>query len=183
MSSRATMTPPAPSRFIATWWPALPSMACRPSWVRLDRVLDVPEEGIRREGAILDRVRFDTVAVRLRAEYSWHGPTGASAALTSALRNCQRVRFEVTEDASGAEPGQRYAFTPTLGVFHAVTDAHGEIQIGEQRLRTAMLTAQTTQITLPEVLGELLGEPWDAELEVFRYAGQDAPVRWLHRVG
>ncbi len=119
----------------------------------------------------------------LRAEYSWHGPTGASAALTSALRNCQRVRFEVTEDASGAEPGQRYAFTPTLGVFHAVTDAHGEIQIGEQRLRTAMLTAQTTQITLPEVLGELLGEPWDAELEVFRYAGQDAPVRWLHRVG
>ena len=26
----------------------------RPSWVRLDRVLDVPEEGIRREGAILD---------------------------------------------------------------------------------------------------------------------------------
>ena len=43
----------------------------QPSWVRLDRVLDVPEEGIRREGAILDRVRFDTVAVRLRAEYSW----------------------------------------------------------------------------------------------------------------
>ncbi len=27
----------------------------RASWVRLDRVLDVPEEGIRREGAILDR--------------------------------------------------------------------------------------------------------------------------------
>ncbi|MBJ7466759.1 MAG: type II toxin-antitoxin system PemK/MazF family toxin, partial [Mycolicibacterium sp.] len=25
----------------------------RPSWVRLDRVLDVPEDGIRREGAIL----------------------------------------------------------------------------------------------------------------------------------
>ena len=43
----------------------------RPSWVRLDRVLDVPEDGIRREGAILDRVRFDLVAARLRAEYSW----------------------------------------------------------------------------------------------------------------
>src|SRR5262249_14325567 len=27
----------------------------RPSWVRLDRVLTVPESGIRREGAILDR--------------------------------------------------------------------------------------------------------------------------------
>ncbi|MEZ0338674.1 type II toxin-antitoxin system PemK/MazF family toxin [Mycobacterium sp. pV006] len=43
----------------------------RPSWVRLDRVLDVPEEGIRREGAILEREKFDIVAARLRAEYSW----------------------------------------------------------------------------------------------------------------
>ncbi|ADT98763.1 MULTISPECIES: type II toxin-antitoxin system PemK/MazF family toxin [Mycolicibacterium] len=43
----------------------------RSSWVRLDRVLDVPEEGIRREGAILAREVFDVVAARLRAEYSW----------------------------------------------------------------------------------------------------------------
>ncbi|MGY4710513.1 type II toxin-antitoxin system PemK/MazF family toxin [Mycolicibacterium sp. CBM1] len=43
----------------------------RPSWVRLDRVLDVPEESIRREGAILDRTTFELVAARLRAEYSW----------------------------------------------------------------------------------------------------------------
>ena len=43
----------------------------RPSWVRLDRVLDVPEEGIRREGAILERETFEIVAARLRAEYSW----------------------------------------------------------------------------------------------------------------
>lgn len=43
----------------------------RPSWVRLDRVLDVPEEGIRREGAILDQPTFEVVATRLRIEYSW----------------------------------------------------------------------------------------------------------------
>ena len=43
----------------------------RPSWVRLDRVLDVPEESIRREGAILERTIFDRVAARLRREYSW----------------------------------------------------------------------------------------------------------------
>src|SRR5271168_106003 len=43
----------------------------RPSWVRLDRVLDVPEEGIRREGAILAREIFDIVAARLRADYAW----------------------------------------------------------------------------------------------------------------
>ena len=43
----------------------------RPSWVRLDRVLEVPERGIRREGTVLDRRRFNAVATRLRSEYGW----------------------------------------------------------------------------------------------------------------
>ncbi len=46
--------------------------AGRDSWVRLDRVLDVPEAGIRREGAILARKTFDLVAHRLCAEYHWY---------------------------------------------------------------------------------------------------------------
>jgi hypothetical protein len=44
----------------------------RPSWIRLDRVLRVAEDGIRREGAILDRARFETVAAKLRRDYGWH---------------------------------------------------------------------------------------------------------------
>src|SRR3954447_18938349 len=44
----------------------------RESFVRLDRVLEVGEQAIRREGAILDRVRFDRVADRLRSSYGWH---------------------------------------------------------------------------------------------------------------
>ena len=43
----------------------------RPSWIRLDRVLEVDEDGIRREGAILDRTRFERVATTLRREYGW----------------------------------------------------------------------------------------------------------------
>jgi len=43
----------------------------RPSWIRLDRVLEVDEDGIRREGAILDRARFDRVAAALRQDYEW----------------------------------------------------------------------------------------------------------------
>lgn len=43
----------------------------RASWVRLDRILDVPEESIRREGAILARAVFDVVAARLRSDYAW----------------------------------------------------------------------------------------------------------------
>ncbi len=45
--------------------------AHRHSWVRLDRVLDVPEESIRREGAILERTVFEVVATRLRSDYAW----------------------------------------------------------------------------------------------------------------
>jgi hypothetical protein len=43
----------------------------RPSWVRLDRVLEVDEDGIRREGAVLDRLRFDRIAAELRRGYGW----------------------------------------------------------------------------------------------------------------
>lgn len=43
----------------------------RPSEVRLDRVLRLDPGGIRREGAVLDRRRFDEVAARLRALHGW----------------------------------------------------------------------------------------------------------------
>jgi PemK-like, MazF-like toxin of type II toxin-antitoxin system len=42
----------------------------RPSWVRLDRVVVVREDGIRREGAVLDRARFERVAEALHG-YGW----------------------------------------------------------------------------------------------------------------
>lgn len=43
----------------------------RPSWIRLDRVLEVDEDGIRREGAVLDRSRFAAVARALRRDHGW----------------------------------------------------------------------------------------------------------------
>ncbi len=43
----------------------------RPSYARLDRVIEVGEREIRREGAVLDEVRFDRVADALRSRYGW----------------------------------------------------------------------------------------------------------------
>lgn len=43
----------------------------RPSWLRLDRVIEVDEDGIRREGHILERRRFEAVARALRGQYGW----------------------------------------------------------------------------------------------------------------
>lgn len=43
----------------------------RESFVRLDRVLEVGETDIRREGAVLDRERFERVAGELRDRFGW----------------------------------------------------------------------------------------------------------------
>lgn len=117
-----------------------------------------------------------------RAEYSWLGPVGTAARLASALRGWQRLRFEVTEEARSGSEAERYSYTPSLGVFHAITGLHGDIMIPEDRIRAAMLTASTGGRNLADALDELLGRAWDAELESFRHAGEGAPVRWLHEV-
>jgi hypothetical protein len=118
----------------------------------------------------------------LRAEYPWHGPVGTGAQLASALRGCQRARFEVTEDPSTGHEGMRWAFTPSLGIFAAAINPHGDIMVHEDRLKHAILADALGRQPLAEGVAELLGARWDAELEAFRQAGDGAPVRWLHQV-
>ena len=118
-----------------------------------------------------------------RTEVSWRGPIGTAAALTSALRGWQHLRFEVTEEPTASSEGARYCFTPTLGVFHALTGLHGDILIREDRLRAAMTRANAEGRDITSELDSLLGKAWDEELEPFRHAGDATPVRWLHQVG
>ena len=47
-----------------------------------------------------------------RTEYSWTGPTGTAARLASALKGWQRVRFEVTEEATSSTEGERVLLHP-----------------------------------------------------------------------
>ena len=140
----------------------------------------------------------------MRAELSWQGGPGAAGAITSALASWNLIRFEATEDASpGCDP-VRYSYTPALGTFSAVVAANGDIMISENRLRAAMALAAAAATgdsnvgglrdlhgprhpalggSLADELALLLGEPWDAELEPFRRAGDGAPVRWLNATG
>jgi len=117
-----------------------------------------------------------------RAEYTWTAATGTAARLASTLRGWQRVRFEVTEDAAPGTESERYAYTPSLDVFHAITGVHGDLMIPEGRIRHAMAAAAVGGVDLAEALDELLGRAWDDELEPFGHAGEGAPVRWLHKV-
>ena len=117
-----------------------------------------------------------------RAELSWSGDAGSAAAIASALRGWNHLRFEVTEEPTATSEGTRFSFTPGLGVFHAVTGLHGDIMIPEDRLKAAVVKAALGDTTLLIEIDKLLGKPWDDELETFRYAGDGAPVRWLHQV-
>ena len=118
-----------------------------------------------------------------RAEFSWQAPQGMGAQLTSALRGWAHLRYEVTEEPSAGVDGGRWSHTPELGIFHAVTDVHGNVVVPEDRVRAALEAGAGDPCVMRDELDLALGRAWDDELEPFRYAGEGAPVRWLHRVG
>ena len=115
----------------------------------------------------------------LRAEVAWRGRAGTAGRIASALREWALLRFEVTEEPSVGCDGERYAVTPTLGLFRASISATGDILVGEDRLR-ALLGTAPDGTALAHGLERLLGSAWDEELEPYREAGEGAPVRWLH---
>ena len=116
-----------------------------------------------------------------RAEFSWDGFAGTGAVIASAIRGWEHLRFEVTEDPTSASLGGRWMQTPDLGVHHSHIDASGSITVSEERVRAAM--DHLDPLDMRRELDIALGTAWDRELEVFRAAGDDAPIVWLHQVG
>jgi hypothetical protein len=124
----------------------------------------------------------------LRAEAPWTGPAGTGSRIASELRGFPGLRFEVTEDASPGTDGERYSCTPDLGIFRATVATNGDIMVGEEQLRAMLARSAAASILGDEFdmereLEQLMGRPWDDELEPFRHAGDGAPVRWLNQVG
>jgi len=127
----------------------------------------------------------------VRGELAWSARPGTAGEMMSALAGWNRLRFEVTEEASPGCDAVRYSYTPALGMFSAVTSANGDVMIPENRLLAAMTVAAGVRSGVPaanatsleEELDRLLGRAWDAELEPFRCAAEGAPVRWLHATG
>jgi len=119
----------------------------------------------------------------VRAELSWAGEAGTGARIASALRGWDHLRYEVTEEPSAGCDGSRWSHTPRLGIHHTWTSASGDAVINEDRLREVVMLAHGSSEAMHEMIEELLGTDWDDELEPFRYAGDGAPVRWLHKVG
>ena len=118
----------------------------------------------------------------LRAEMPWVGRPGLGSRFMSALKGIPDLLAEVTEDPSPGREGERFALTPTLGLHRAIIGVHGDILVSEDRLRAAVSGARATGASLEDGIAYLLGAAWDIELEPYRAAGEDTPVRVLHHV-
>ena len=119
----------------------------------------------------------------VRTELSWAGEAGTGGKVASTLRGWDHLRYEVTEEPSQGSDGSRWSHTPSLGIHHTWTSAGGDAVINEDRLRAAISASLGDPSVLTQELDLLLGLAWDDELEPFRYAGEGATVRWLHKVG
>lgn len=139
--------------------------------------------GVLGQRVSLDWTRQPAAPAAFRAELSWMGEPGTAAAVASALRGWMHLRFEVTEEPTARSEGARFSSTPSLGLYHAVAGLHGDIVIPEDRLRATVERIERDGGDLAAEIQGLLGKPWDDELEAFRWAGEGAPVRWLHQVG
>jgi hypothetical protein len=139
--------------------------------------------GIVGKAVSMPWVSQPAAAGQLRAELTWKGKPGTAGAITAALAGWNRLRFEITEDASPGCDAMRYCYTPNLGLFGATMSANGDILIPENKLRAAMAISANGTSTLEHELDRLLGAAWDNELEPFRRAGDGAPVRWLNATG
>ncbi len=108
---------------------------------------------------------------RVCAEIEWRGPAGAAARLVGDLARWPDLVFEITEDPAADVPGaqgERHCHVPALGTWSGVTDAAGDIQIGEQRLRAIMAAHRGDAAGMASALDAELGTAWDAALEPLR---------------
>jgi hypothetical protein len=118
-----------------------------------------------------------------RAEYQWWGPETTGAEISSALLGWEQLRYEVSQDATPGSDGMRWMHTPQLGIFSSQTDAAGNLVLSENRVMSILDFAHDDAALLREGLQRSLGTAWDKELEAFRYASEEVPVRWLSHVG
>jgi hypothetical protein len=130
----------------------------------------------------LDWIEQPVAPGTVRSEMSWVGAPDLSAKMASTLRSFPNLRFEITEEPSVGFDGQRFVSTPSLGIWRSPMGVFGESFISDEKLRNAIMVAASQNKSLVDAVDEVMGGPWDRELEPFRYAGDGVPVRWLHQV-
>jgi hypothetical protein len=89
--------------------------------------------------------------------------------LASELSGFRSLWFETSVPATSESLGERFCFTPVLGLFHSQLDQAGNQVFGENQIMAVMRRADPLEPTdLESRLNSLLGVQWDDELEQLR---------------
>jgi hypothetical protein len=118
---------------------------------------------------------------QFRAETNFSADLNFGALASSELLGWGSLRFEIVQDAANEADGWRWAFTPSLGLFQGQLDSLGNLLVNEHRVR-AIFDSATDLLEAKRLMARSLGEPWDVELEPFRFAHDEASVVWLKSV-
>lgn len=146
-----------------------PALCPHVTWA-VARVLGEPIE--------LSWLRQPALPGMLRAETEWTARPGLAGRLASALKGWQPLRFETVEFPTPGCDGYRCSYTGRLGLFTTAISANGDVMIGEEQLRGLRDCGRPVR----ELVDELLGAAWDAELEPLRRSAYGAPPTSAARV-
>jgi hypothetical protein len=117
-----------------------------------------------------------------RMSLTWNASLGTAARLASALIQIPNLRFEITEHCVAAQSNERFAFTPTLGIFRATIDQHGNSLFTENQLLELLSTNSSNPLKLPAAISGLIGAAWDEELDRYRIEAADEKPDWVRGV-
>ena len=104
----------------------------------------------------------------VKTEIQWSGTTAVVDELVAELAALPSIRFELTSNQTKQQLGQRWSFTPSLGLFAAAVDEVGNLLVNENQVRNALYGTENNLLKLQSTLRKLLGTAWDDELEPFR---------------
>ena len=110
-----------------------------------------------------------------RSSLEFEADLDATAQLASILAAFQTIWFEVALTYSSKGLGQRYCYTPMLGMFHSQLDEAGNQVFNENQIRLALQSP--TKSGMHSQLTKMLGTLWDAQLDQLRQAEVDGVAR------
>jgi hypothetical protein len=104
----------------------------------------------------------------VKTEIEWTCSNDMAETLVSELCQIEAIRFELTSAQTADSIGQRWAYTPGLGLFHCPVDEIGNLLVNENQIRRVLYGTGNNVLKTQHALRKLLGTAWDDELERFR---------------
>jgi len=103
-----------------------------------------------------------------RMQLEFRDKSGAASEIASALRSWHYLNFEIIENNENV--GELFRFTPEFGIHRAIVDQSGAVLFTENQINH-VLSESFDEESIREGVSQILGTPWEVELDRFRRVG------------